>query len=61
MSWNSEKPLPCPFCGASRKQIDLELAWNDHVHYIICRFCETRGPSATDSDDACLKWNRRTK
>jgi hypothetical protein len=59
MSWENDKPMPCPFCGASGKERYIELCEDETAAFINCKFCGAFGPRCEEMDDACMKWNRR--
>jgi Lar family restriction alleviation protein len=61
MSWENDKPLPCPFCGAYIKQVELELDSVGKTYWIYCKFCGACGPESSNINLACDKWNRRSK
>lgn len=54
---DTQKVLPCPYCGAIE---ELEVTKNDRVYFVFCKHCGTRGPNSyVSADSAITYWNRR--
>jgi Lar family restriction alleviation protein len=59
----SEKPLPCPFCGKTDPHhVSLRYAGNDtDSGWFYCWGCQAIGPKANTKELATTAWNRRAK
>ena len=49
----------CPFCGAQGYNKTLFIAWDEKAFWIVCEFCNAKGPRSESGNDAANKWNRR--
>lgn len=54
------EPLkPCPFCGGDGLYWDQMEIDAETVHFLVCRQCETQGPTGDDHTTAEVRWNKR--